>query len=204
MFHELINNSFSLVNEVLPSLVDCGGGDVECAPTTGSIHDVLDIANGYDLCEQDPSPFQCIVDHAVPDGFYIDMHTANYDGGEIRGQFKLSPAEVVWSAPMSKSTTWRAGRTVPIKFALTDAYDAKIPDSLAAGLLSPTCRVTLSASGASPLAPTCVSYDPVADQFSYKLSLGKTTGPETLEVTVSYPGTTYTVSESETATIHAK
>lgn len=204
MFHEVINNPFSLVDEVLPGLVDCGFGDLECAPTTGSLHDVLDIANGYTACEQDTAPFQCVVDHAVPDGFYIDMHTANYGGGEIRGQFKLSPSQVVLSPPASKSTTWKAGRTVPIKFALTDAYGAKISDILAAGLLSPTCRVQLSASGPSPLASTCVPYDPVADQFSYNLKLGKAGGTERFDVTVSYPGTTYTITKSGSATIVAK
>lgn len=202
MFHELINNpDFSLVNQVLPSLVDCGDGDVSCAATTGSIHDVLDISNGYDNCE--PS-FQCVVDHAVPDGFYIDMHTFNYEAGEIRGQFKLVPSQVVGFFPPASKPTWKAGRTVPIKFALTDPSGADISDTLAAGLLSPTCRVTLSASGPTPLASTCVNYDPAANQFSYNLKLGKAAGTETLTATVSYPSTTYTISKSGSATIIAK
>jgi hypothetical protein len=93
-----------------PSLVDCGDGFVGCAPTTGSLDDVLDISNGWDNCET----FQCIVDHAVPDGFSIDMHTFNYERGEIRGQLRLVPSQVVGFFPPASKPTWKGGRTVPI------------------------------------------------------------------------------------------
>src|SRR5207244_2194976 len=39
----------------------------------------------------------------------------------------------------------RARRTVPVQFALADANDVRIPDAEAQGLLSPDCRVLLTA-----------------------------------------------------------
>jgi len=205
MFHEVIDGP-SVENEVLPSLVDCGDGYVGCAPTTGSLHDVLDITNGYDNCENYdgnpiPDPFQCVVDHAVPNGFFIDMHTGDYPGGEIRGQFELVPSKVVGFLPTASKSTWKPGRTVPIKFSLTDPYGANISDTFAVGLLSPTCRVKFSASGAQTVNPVCVTYDALTKQFQYNWKLGKAAGAETVTVTVSYPGTDYTITNSASAVI---
>ena len=71
--------------------VPCGWDSAtfaECVPTSGSSHDVLNIADYI----PDPGAcpdMQCIVDTAVPNGFFIDMHTQLYPGGEIRGQLTV-------------------------------------------------------------------------------------------------------------------
>ena len=67
-----------------------GATFAECVPTTGSSHDVLNMSDYI----PDPGAcpdMQCIVDTAVPNGFFIDMHTQLYPGGEIRGQLTVVP-----------------------------------------------------------------------------------------------------------------
>jgi hypothetical protein len=61
----------------------------DCVPPSGSSHDILDISGGYGGC----TDFQCIVDTAVPNGFFIDMHTELYPAGEIRGQLVVVPRQ---------------------------------------------------------------------------------------------------------------
>ena len=71
--------------------VPCGWDSAtfaECVPTTGSSHDVLSMSDYI----PDPGAcpdMQCIVDTAVPNGFFIDMHDQLYPGGEIRGQLTV-------------------------------------------------------------------------------------------------------------------
>ena len=73
--------------------VPCGWDSAtfaECVPPSGSSHDVLDMADYI----PDPGAcpdMQCIVDTAVPNGFFIDMHTELYPSGEIRGQLTVVP-----------------------------------------------------------------------------------------------------------------
>ena len=68
-----------------------------CVPTSGSLHDVLDVSDGYGCTD-----FQCLIDTAVPNGFFIDMHTETSPGGEIRGQLVLVPPT---GAPSSLAAT---------------------------------------------------------------------------------------------------
>jgi YVTN family beta-propeller protein len=99
-------------------------------------------------------------------------------------------------------STWKAGQTVPVKFALGNANNDRISDSEAASLLSPACMVKVSASGPQPQAPTCVKYNKPTHQFTYNLALRKPTGLETITVTVTYsPPSTTTTSISETINI---
>ncbi|MBA3348852.1 MAG: PxKF domain-containing protein, partial [Actinobacteria bacterium] len=100
--------------------------------------------------------------------------------------------------PLSK---WKLGQTVPVKVALGDAADTRIPDAEAAALAS-TCRIKFSASGAQTKAPQCMKYDAEKDQFIYNWKLGKSgTGQATIKVSVSYPGTTSTTQLTESITI---
>jgi hypothetical protein len=98
-----------------------------------------------------------------------------------------------WFSPAPKSQ-WKTGQTVPIKIALADVNGVRIPDAEAAGLLSPTCYVKVSANGAQTLTPTCMKYDPINHQFIYNWKLGSKTGSEMIAATVSYAGTTATTS----------
>jgi hypothetical protein len=93
------------------------------------------------------------------------------------------------------SSKWKAGQTVPIKIALTRS-GVRISDAEAAGLLSPTCFVKFSTSGAQTVA--CMKYDVLNHQFVYNWKLGNATGQETITVTVSSGGVT---SKSESITI---
>jgi hypothetical protein len=94
------------------------------------------------------------------------------------------------------NSKWKQGQTVPVKFALADANGARISDTEAQGLLSPTCRVTFSASGAQSVSG-CTKYDTASHQFIYNWKLGTRTGNETITITLSYPGTTSTTTLSE-------
>ena len=216
MFHEIVGVDFDLENEVLPGLVYCTGDDPTlgdpptCAPTAGSIHDVLDITNGYDNCENYdgnpiPDPFQCVVDHAVPDGFFIDMHTGDYPGGEIRGQFLLVPGFAGFVGPVASSQA-KAGATVPVKFGLVNHDGNPISDAQALSLLGPLCTLKFSASGVQNVAPTCVKYDATTDKFVYNWKVGKSPGGQaTIAITASYPPSTYVATlGSEPITIKAK
>jgi hypothetical protein len=89
------------------------------------------------------------------------------------------------------NSKWKQGQTVPVKFALADANGVRISDAEAQGLLSPTCRVMFSATGAQT-ASACTKYDTTNHQFIYNWKLGQQTGNVTIGITVSYPGTTST------------
>jgi hypothetical protein len=96
-------------------------------------------------------------------------------------------------APSSK---WKTGQTVPIKVALADANGTRITDTEAQGLLSPSCRVTFTATGAQTVS-TCTKYDTTNHQFIYNWKLGQPTGNATITITVGYPGTSSTTVLSE-------
>ena len=138
----------------------------------------------------------------LPDGFYIDIHTADYDGGEIRGQFVLVPQILLFST--ASSSKWKTGTTVPIKFALTDTNGVRILDAQAAAMLSPTCTVKFSASGVQTVAATCMKYDTANHQFIYNWKLGKTPGGETFTITITHPPGNATTTQSTPITISSK
>jgi hypothetical protein len=96
---------------------------------------------------------------------------------------------------------WKTGQTVPVKIGLGDVNGARISDAAAAALLSPTCMVKFSATGAQTTAPTCMKYDTTSHQFIFNWMLGKKTGAETITVTVSYPSPASTTVKSEPITI---
>jgi Tol biopolymer transport system component len=93
-------------------------------------------------------------------------------------------------SPASPSK-WKTGRTVPIKIALADANGVRIRDAEAKGLLSPSCRVVFGASGVQSTS-ACMRYDTTDNQFVFNWKVGPEAGPETITVTVSYPGTDQT------------
>lgn len=83
-FHEVIDDPYRTV-------MPCGwSGAVftNCAPATGSTHDVLQLSasDGYGYAD-----FNTLVSVFLADGVYIDIHTQQYPGGEIRGQLLPAP-----------------------------------------------------------------------------------------------------------------
>ena len=106
-------------------------------------------------------------------------------------------------SPVSGSK-WRAGQAVPIKVVLVDATGATISDAEATALAQ-ACQVTFSATGVQPTAPQCLKYDPLMHQFIFNWKLAKSPlGAETIQVTVSYPGSTDSTVLSTTITIVKK
>jgi len=99
---------------------------------------------------------------------------------------------------------WLAGQTVPIKVALADGAGVRISDADAA-VLSTSCSVTFTATGAQTKTPQCLRYDLATRQFIFNWKLGKQPlGAVTITVTVSYTGTTATTTLSENITIAKK
>jgi hypothetical protein len=97
---------------------------------------------------------------------------------------------------------WKVGSTVPIKVALGDSADQRIADVVGLELASAPCRVKFSASGAQTKAASCMKYDVDKDQFVFTWKLGKNgTGAATINVTVSYPGTSFTSESTMQITI---
>ena len=106
----------------------------------------------------------------------------------------LSPAE---------SSTWKAGKAVPIDLQLTDWTDTPMADKTG---LDSTCPVSVAATaettGSQTLASQCMKYSRHGNDFSYTWRLARTgTGTSKITVTVHYAGTTQTTTKSETITI---
>jgi hypothetical protein len=78
-----------------------------------------------------------------------------------------------FTEPVPQSS-YKRGSTIPVKFQLTDAGGTPIPDSDAAALLSPTCRVQVTFDG---VVSGCASYDAVRDRFLFTLKTAKGTSP---------------------------
>jgi hypothetical protein len=81
------------------------------------------------------------------------------------------------------STSYKAGSSIPIKFALTNAAGATISDASAQALAN-ACGVRISFTGGDPI-PACASYDAKADLFQFDLKTAKSLrGPQTIIVRV--------------------
>jgi hypothetical protein len=101
-------------------------------------------------------------------------------------------------APMS---AWKVGQTVPVKIALGDHAGVRITDGEGAALAR-ACRVTFSATGAQTRAAQCFKYDARNDQFIYNWKLAKTgTGAATIEIAISYPGSSLQTTLSQSIII---
>ncbi|MCU1243708.1 MAG: hypothetical protein JWO71_4434 [Candidatus Acidoferrum typicum] len=87
-FHELLDDT----SVPLSSQVACGfsGGGLmtNCAPATGTAHNVLQLSAGDGYGFPD---FASLVSAFTSNGVYIDLHTALYPSGEIRGQLLTTP-----------------------------------------------------------------------------------------------------------------
>jgi hypothetical protein len=134
------------------------------------------------------------------------IHTLTCTAADIAGNIATAQVSYVVEykivgffspAPNSK---WKQGQNVPVKFALADANGVQISDSEAQSLLSPTCRVMFTATGAQTFSD-CFKYDTVKHQFVYDWKLGPRSGNETITASVSYPGTTAATSLSEAIAI---
>jgi hypothetical protein len=94
--HEVLDDT-SVTNQVTcPPGFTNQGFMTNCAPTTGTAHNVLQLAanDGYAISATAPATgfpdFASLVAAFLHDGIYIDMHTQQYPSGEIRGQL-LAP-----------------------------------------------------------------------------------------------------------------
>lgn len=86
-FHEVLD----LTDSPSPyRTVPCDWPDTytNCAPATGVLHDVLQLAvdNGYGYAD-----FATLVDALLSGGLYMDIHTQLYQDGELRGQLEQVP-----------------------------------------------------------------------------------------------------------------
>ena len=93
------------------------------------------------------------------------------------------------------TATRKAGTALPVKAALASATGVRLDDIGAAALVA-NCRVKVSVSGAQSLPAVCMMYDATLDEFVHSWKLGPGTGPATIEVSVSYPGTTLVATRS--------
>jgi hypothetical protein len=111
-------------------------------------------------------------------------------------QYRLVDLTLVSVLPL-----WKAGLTLPVRAALVDANWLPIPDAEAASLAS-ACRVTFAASGAQTLPVKCMTYNRLDKLWAYNWAVAKTgTGHETALISVSYPGTATTTTDTDGFTI---
>jgi CHRD domain/PEP-CTERM motif len=95
-FHELLDDTSVPLSVQVPCGFAGGGFMTNCAPTTGTAHNVLQLSasDGYAISAIPPATgfpdFASLVNAFVHDGVYIDMHTQLYPEGEIRGQLLVA------------------------------------------------------------------------------------------------------------------
>jgi CHRD domain/PEP-CTERM motif len=91
-FHELLDDTSVPLSDQVSCDFSGGGFMTDCAPETGTAHNVLQLSagDGYAISAEPPATgfadFTALVDAFVRDGVYVDMHTQLYPAGEIRGQ----------------------------------------------------------------------------------------------------------------------
>ena len=73
-------------------------------------------------------------------------------------------------SPLGK-TTWTAGATVPVKFALADVNGVRIGDAEAQSIIN-NCDAKVTLTGTP--SPNCFGYDATADAFQFDLATAKT------------------------------
>ena len=97
-FHELIDflDPTNPAN-VVGGAVDCGDGVIQCAPATGALHNFLDLTDGSYF---DPTgagaftDYDALLSAVQSNDLFVDLHTAAFPGGEIRGQlYQIDPEE---------------------------------------------------------------------------------------------------------------
>jgi hypothetical protein len=98
-FHELLDDTSVPLADQVPCGFASGGSMTDCAPTTGTAHNVLQLSagDGYAISAMPPGTgfpdFATLTAAFVRDGVYIDMHTELYPEGEIRGQLLAAVPE---------------------------------------------------------------------------------------------------------------
>lgn len=96
-FHELLDDTSVPLAIQVPCGFVSGGLMTDCAPTTGSAHDVLYLSadDGYAAFAEPPGlgfpDFATLTAAFERNGVYIDLHTELYPSGEIRGQLLAAP-----------------------------------------------------------------------------------------------------------------
>lgn len=95
-FHELLDDTSVPLSDQVPCGFGGGGFLTDCAPATGTAHNVLQLSadDGYAISADLPGTgfpdFAALTAAFVQDGVYIDLHTDLYPSGEIRGQLRAT------------------------------------------------------------------------------------------------------------------
>lgn len=89
VFHEVLSDASRIVQPCPWS----GAVFTDCAPASGSSHDVLQLSagDGYGFAD-----FNALLSAFLRDGVYLDIHTEVYPAGEIRGQLDPVPEPVTF------------------------------------------------------------------------------------------------------------
>lgn len=171
-------NTTAIVGSFVPTLAATVSGAVAgdvlgtltCTSTAPRILGILSAVGGY--------PIACA-------GYANPRYVYTYVPGTLSVVYRTTG----FASP-APGSTWKLGTTVPVRFALTIAIGLRISDAAATALIANPCRVMFSATGPVTVGPTCVKYDSKNDLFVYDWKIpGKTTGTETLTITVTYPNT---------------
>jgi hypothetical protein len=93
-------------------------------------------------------------------------------------------------------SSYRRGSNIPVRFQLTNAAGVPIPDSVAAALLAPVCRVRLTLAGVDK---GCMRYDAAANKFVLDLKTSKSTavGEQTITVVITAADGTFVTETSK-------
>ena len=94
--------------------------------------------------------------------------------------------------------TYKAGATMPVKFALADAAGTRIPDAEAQAIVS-SCRAKVRLDSGTP---GCASYNPTTDTFQFNLNTLKNLSKGTHTITLDvFVGANVVATKSTTTTI---
>jgi hypothetical protein len=100
-------------------------------------------------------------------------------------------------SPLPKDS-YKAGATIPVKFALGDVNGTRIPDAEAQAIAS-SCRAKVRLDNG---APGCASYNATTDTFQFNLNTSKNLSKGTHTITVNvFVGPNIVSTKSTTTTI---
>jgi arabinogalactan endo-1,4-beta-galactosidase len=118
--------------------------------------------------------------------------TATYSGDQdtlgSSGSLTQTVQYVVHVLWPTAGSSVKAGNIVVVSFLLTDVHGRPIPNSEARSLVTGSCRVTVSASGAQSLPATCPTYIGLLRSYALLWNTSKKSGDVTMRISVAYPG----------------
>ena len=121
--------------------------------------------------------------HSVTATFSGDENTLGSSGSLT--QTVQYVVHVLW--PTAGSSV-KAGNKVVVLFLLTDAHGRPIPNGEARSLVTGSCRVTVSASGAQTLPAKCPTYIGLLRSYTLLWNTSNKRGDVTMRISVAYPG----------------